>query len=277
MDPRARFSPCIAAFGLLAPIAGADTFNGYLTYPYAPYVAVYCPDQAADVETMLPENSGPFVGYASALAECFGPAPASSFLSIDCPAPQESPGSPTLVRFEYSSFNESEIYGEVVAGGTGVLYFGFAGPGPTHYRIEWVLSYTGAGGGLVATVGHGASFDTPSFQQVVLVDAIVDTMAITGVIQGVAPGSGMVFQANQTLYQGQHVAGGGLAVLECRVLVDTKPIPASADLNNDGVVDGSDIGLLLGAWGACPMCFADLTGDGVVDGGDLGAMLGAWG
>ena len=52
-----------------------------------------------------------------------------------------------------------------------------------------------------------------------------------------------------------------------------------ADLNGDGVVDGADLGLLLGAWGPCPPggCPADLNGDGVVDGADLGLLLGAWG
>lgn len=46
-----------------------------------------------------------------------------------------------------------------------------------------------------------------------------------------------------------------------------------ADLNADGVVDGADLGLLLGAWGTSG---ADLNGDGVTDGADLGVLLGAW-
>ena len=50
-----------------------------------------------------------------------------------------------------------------------------------------------------------------------------------------------------------------------------------ADLNGDGVVDGADLGELLGAWGPCNACAADLNGDGVVDGADLGQMLAAWG
>jgi hypothetical protein len=52
------------------------------------------------------------------------------------------------------------------------------------------------------------------------------------------------------------------------------------DLNGDGAVDGVDLGLILGAWGPCPVgtsCPGDLTLDGVVGGGDLGALLGAWG
>jgi hypothetical protein len=50
-----------------------------------------------------------------------------------------------------------------------------------------------------------------------------------------------------------------------------------ADQNNDGVVNGADLGLLLGAWGPCPNCRADINIDGVVNGADLGLLLGAWG
>ena len=51
--------------------------------------------------------------------------------------------------------------------------------------------------------------------------------------------------------------------------------PSDPDLNGDGVVDGADLGLLLGAWGGSGP--ADLNGDGVVDGADLGLLLGVWG
>jgi len=48
------------------------------------------------------------------------------------------------------------------------------------------------------------------------------------------------------------------------------------DFNGDGVVDGSDLGTLLGEWGPCPGCAADLDGNGEVDGSDLGVLLGNW-
>lgn len=55
------------------------------------------------------------------------------------------------------------------------------------------------------------------------------------------------------------------------------PSALPGDLDSDGLVDGSDLGLLLGQWGACGSgCTADLNADGVVDGADLGALLGAW-
>jgi hypothetical protein len=48
-----------------------------------------------------------------------------------------------------------------------------------------------------------------------------------------------------------------------------------ADLNGDTSVDGQDLGVLLGNWGAGGA--TDLNGDGSVDGQDLGILLGAWG
>lgn len=53
----------------------------------------------------------------------------------------------------------------------------------------------------------------------------------------------------------------------------------------DGIVDGADLAVLLGAWGLCPGCCPDTVTsatflpppDGVVDGADLAVLLGAWG
>ncbi|MDG2020606.1 MAG: pectinesterase family protein [Phycisphaerales bacterium] len=51
------------------------------------------------------------------------------------------------------------------------------------------------------------------------------------------------------------------------------------DLSGDGMVNGSDLGVLLALWGACPSsdCPPDLNGDGFVNGADLGLLLGLWG
>ena len=49
------------------------------------------------------------------------------------------------------------------------------------------------------------------------------------------------------------------------------------DIDENGVVDGGDMGLLLAEWGICSPCQADFSGDGIVNGADLGLLLGAWG
>jgi hypothetical protein len=55
--------------------------------------------------------------------------------------------------------------------------------------------------------------------------------------------------------------------------VDCEPL-TPADLNSDGVVDGADLGILLGNWGSAGA--GDLDGSGTVDGIDLGLLLGSW-
>ena len=47
------------------------------------------------------------------------------------------------------------------------------------------------------------------------------------------------------------------------------------DINHDGVVNGGDLGILLGDWGVGST--ADLNHDGVVTGADVGLLLGEWG
>jgi len=51
---------------------------------------------------------------------------------------------------------------------------------------------------------------------------------------------------------------------------------AAADINNNGVVDGTDLTLLLSAWGT-NNADADIDGSGVVGGSDLTALLASWG
>ncbi|MFO0875011.1 MAG: M12 family metallo-peptidase [Phycisphaerales bacterium] len=93
------------------------------------------------------------------------------------------------------------------------------------------------------------------------------------------------------LAAGAHVAriefferfgGAGLIARIAGPSLPKQVVPASlfmhegtADLNGDGLVDGADLGLLLGAWGT-NNALADLNGDGTVDGADLGLLLGDW-
>lgn len=49
-----------------------------------------------------------------------------------------------------------------------------------------------------------------------------------------------------------------------------------ADLDGSGVVDGGDLGALLGSWGERRVA-ADLDGSGLVDGADLGLLFAGWG
>ena len=61
--------------------------------------------------------------------------------------------------------------------------------------------------------------------------------------------------------------GSGTLNIACNV--------CQADFTGNGVVDGGDLGVLLGGWGS-PVT-SDLNGDGTTDGADLGLLLSAWG
>lgn len=72
---------------------------------------------------------------------------------------------------------------------------------------------------------------------------------------------------------------GGAGSIDSQIEIDDVVITPGGmigDFNGDTMVDGDDLGSLLGAWGPCPGCSEDLTGDGVVDGDDLGSLLGGW-
>jgi len=72
----------------------------------------------------------------------------------------------------------------------------------------------------------------------------------------------------------------GLGFCACIDNEGVSPCSPVGDLNGDGLVNGADLGLLLGAWGTCdPLqigCFGDLNFDGLIDGADLGALLAHW-
>ena len=52
--------------------------------------------------------------------------------------------------------------------------------------------------------------------------------------------------------------------------------PCPGDLDDNGVVDGPDLALILGFWGSDNATY-DLDGNGLVDGADLTIVLAAWG
>jgi len=68
-------------------------------------------------------------------------------------------------------------------------------------------------------------------------------------------------------------SGAWVATIETPALCPADIDPKSGN----GVVNGGDLGSLLGQWGSCPGCSADFNGDGAVDGDDLGTLLGQWG
>jgi len=74
------------------------------------------------------------------------------------------------------------------------------------------------------------------------------------------------------------LAGWGMVNAYEALLATPSLETCQGDLNQDGIVDGADLGFLLAQWGNCSSdCSADLNGDGKVDGADLGLLLAVWG
>ena len=62
---------------------------------------------------------------------------------------------------------------------------------------------------------------------------------------------------------------------EIDAFADVAPLPADPDLNGDGLVNASDIAMLLSAWGSADPA-ADLDAGGSVGAADLAILLSAW-
>ena len=52
--------------------------------------------------------------------------------------------------------------------------------------------------------------------------------------------------------------------------------PCPGDANNDHIVNGADIGVVIGNWNTAGPT-GDLNNDGIVNGADLGIVIGNWG
>lgn len=88
---------------------------------------------------------------------------------------------------------------------------------------------------------------------------------------GLNPSGVLVIRAGDTVNQIYSIA---------RIDLASNGPQCPGDFNDDGMVDGADLAVLLSAWGVCPpkgSCEADLNADGEVNGADLAILLGNWG
>jgi hypothetical protein len=130
---------------------------------------------------------------------------------------------------------------------------------------------------------------TGQFQQIMKVDTarfgdwgVTPTAPYTndeehsGIIPADFIGKGWFLEVLQDhhLIAGPLVEGGQLIAFYCPAAIGS--CAADCALPLDGHVDGSDLAVVLGAWGGTGG-IADINRDGVVDGSDLGALLNAWG
>lgn len=136
--------------------------------------------------------------------------------------------------------------------GTKVLCYFRAAPPPT--SGEGYLWIQGRGYVPLETVAAEAGVSVPNEVRLALPLAMsADGLTIVGTGRDTVQGIDVTFVLDLR-------TGGGAC---------------TGDLDGDGSVGGSDLGLLLGAWDLAGP--GDLDGDGIVSGADLGLLLGQWG
>jgi hypothetical protein len=61
--------------------------------------------------------------------------------------------------------------------------------------------------------------------------------------------------------------------------IEADDVGNPGDLNNDGIVNGVDLAIILSTWGLCgsSACISDINQDGLVNGIDLAVVLSNWG
>ena len=61
--------------------------------------------------------------------------------------------------------------------------------------------------------------------------------------------------------------------------IEADDVGNPGDLNNDGIVNGVDLAIILSTWGLCGpgACISDINQDGLVNGIDLAVVLSNWG
>lgn len=98
----------------------------------------------------------------------------------------------------------------------------------------------------------------------------------TGIGSLIAPSEGLwLITGVSTINNARQMLVGGKAAPNfIAQLIRLTPI-ITGDLNGDGRIDGTDLGLFLGSWGEVGGD-ADFTQDGIVNARDLGVLLGAW-
>ena len=138
-----------------------------------------------------------------------------------------------------------------------------AGPTPAEFPIAGSLVQTPLGLAMSLAVDGSQSFDEPFTQEFPAQIVELPTVIPTGGIATVIFGGTVNGAAGEGTFAGSIDAFG-------------TPMTPQGDLNGDGVVNGADLAILLGAWGEGGVP-ADLNGDGVVNGADLAILLGNWG
>ncbi|MCX5641107.1 MAG: hypothetical protein NT059_09905 [Planctomycetota bacterium] len=295
-------APITGAFTIDTCASGADTRMAILDGCAPGSVVITCNDNSCGTSSSVVLNATAAQTYYIVIGASSSVAVLPSPIAVAVTAPP-SPDciAAAAVPFGISPFNNSATTGNVTAGTnaagttTTIIYnaawskFTPAVTGAYQFSTcgsvndtKMALSEVCPGSGLtMASIAYNDDNCACS--------SGCGTTGISSYSSGLNPtNTGLPLTQNLVAGQTYHLVIGGYsattgAVSGSLVIDGPTPPPPSClgDLNLDYVVNGADLGLLLGAWGACPGgtpgCIGDLNNDGVVNGADLGLLLGAWG
>lgn len=162
------------------------------------------------------------------------------------------------------------------------IAFGGGGAGPETNDVTWskrfypAVSWTTPGGDFVASPSVTKSVGGVGPYTFGSTAGLVSD--VQSWVNGSQPNHGWAIIGNEvTLKSVKRFESRHTNAIEWRpkMVINFVP-PSPGDVNLDGKVDGGDVTLVLGSWGACGECAADVTNDGAVDGADIAFVLGYW-
>ena len=177
-----------------------------------------------------------------------------------------------LLRLDYDNDGDQDI---AICRNTGPFTL-FRNDLPTAADTHWLrifLDTTGHAGYTPFGIGARILVKTGATSRVRLMDSGVSFLGTSEYSAHFGLGAATIADEVKVIWQ-----NGDETILHNVPLNQTLTISPGddclGDFDGSGTVDGSDLAVLLGAWGSGG---ADLTGDGLTDAADLGVLLGAWG
>lgn len=196
--------------------------------------------------------------------------------------PQNSntdPTSPTITNSTFVGNTATGTGGAVAAGGSGPTYDNCYFEGNANLvsppSSDWPGGWNWAGGGCFHFNAGGSPSVTNSqfFYNTVAGGQCGAVIWVGNVTNPVVIGN-LLLCENTCNGVESNFTGGPYDNTGGNEICDLCP----ADLNDDGQINGADLGLLIGFWSCCgSSCTGDINDDGCVNGADLAELLGSWG
>lgn len=185
-----------------------------------------------------------------------------------------NPTSPTILNSSFIDNTATGTGGAVAAGGSSPTYDGCTFSGNQNL-VSPPSNWNWAGGGAMHFNAGGSPMVINSFftDNSVAGGQCGGAIWVGSVTNPVVVGN-LLFCNNTCNGNESNLSGFAYNNIGGNEICDLCP----ADLNGDNVVNGGDLGLVVGYWDCCGAnCLGDVNDDGCVNGVDLALVLGTWG